>query len=370
MSVTPRGAAPIRVGLLGNGFARTVMLPCLRHVPAMTVVGIASPNRERAAATAREFSIPHVAADHRELLETTRPDLVFVVTPPHRHLEMARDALAAGCHVVCEKPTALAAEESAAMLAAAKAAPGRLALIDHELRFDPRRIALRELVAGGALGEILHVTYTIHSAGRRDPAQPWTWWSDQAQGGGMWGAVGSHAVDAVRVLAGEVDAVRGRLETFVPKRPDPARGGAMREVTSDDFAAAWLRLRSGARATITLSGMEGDRRHELLVGMTRGAARLEEGRPLLVREATGDWREAAKDDDLPPSAALGIPDTDWARCFIRYARVIAACVEDGRDTVPGAADFRDGHRTQLVLDAGRRSSAHAEWEKVPRESNA
>ena len=371
MSVTsrhdPGKAAPIRVALFGNGFARTVMLPGLRHVPAMTVVGIASPNRERAAATAREFGIPHVAADHRELLQAARPDLVFVVTPPHRHLEMARDALAAGCHVVCEKPTALSAEESAGMLAAAKASPGRLALIDHELRFDPRRIALRKLVAGGTLGEVLHITYTIHSAGRRDPAQPWSWWSDQAQGGGMWGAVGSHAVDAVRVLAGEVDAVRGRLETFVKERPDS--GGAMRAVTSDDFAAAWLLLRSGVRATMTLSAVEGDRRHELLVALARGAARLEEGRPLLVRDGSGEWREAANDGDLPPSAALGIPDTDWARCFIRFARAIAASIQEGKATVPGAADFHDGHRNQLVLDAGRRSAAHAEWEKVELEAN-
>jgi predicted dehydrogenase len=255
------------------------------------------------------------------------------------------------------------------MLAAAKAAPGRLALIDHELRFDPRRIALRELVNGGALGEVLHITYTIYSSGRRDPAQPWSWWSDQAQGGGMWGAVGSHAVDAVRVLAGEVDAVRGRIETFVKERHDPAHGGAMRAVTSDDFAAAWLHLRSGAHATMTLSAVEGDRRHELLVAMARGAARIEEGRPLLVREGSGEWREAATDDDLPPSAALGIPDTDWARCFIRFARAIAASIQEGRNTVPGAADFHDGHRNQLVLDAGRRSAAHAEWEKIELEAN-
>jgi len=67
--------SPIRVALFGNGFARTVILPCLRNVPEMSVVGIASPNLERAQATAREFGIEQVSADHRELLKSAKPEL-------------------------------------------------------------------------------------------------------------------------------------------------------------------------------------------------------------------------------------------------------------------------------------------------------
>jgi predicted dehydrogenase len=358
--------SPIRAALLGNGFARTVMLPCLRHVPEIAVVGIASPNLERARTTAREFGIEAVSTDHRELLRTARPELVFVVTPPHRHLEMSRDALMAGCHVVCEKPTALSAKESAAMTVAATAAPPTerggqpLALIDHELRFDPRRIALRDLIREGRLGDILNASYTLHTPGRRDPAGPWTWWSDAAQGGGMWGAVGSHAVDALRVLLGEVAQVRGRLHTAVRERTDPATG-KLRPVTSDDHAAAWLELRSGVPAAITLSAIESERRHELAITGSRGFARLAEGQPLLFKEGNGEWREAAHDRDLPPSAELGIPDTDWARAFIRYARAIAGAIRGGRDRLEGAADFTDGHRNQVVLDAVRRSAAEADW---------
>jgi predicted dehydrogenase len=362
--------APIRTAILGNGFARAVMLPGLKHVPEIQVVGIASPNLERAQATAREFGIEQVSADHRELLKSADPELVFVVTPPHRHLEMSRDALMAGCHVVCEKPTALSATESAAMGVAAAGAPQSargshpLALIDHELRFDPRRIALREMIKEGRLGDLLHVSYTLTSGGRRDPAGAWSWWSDAAQGGGMWGAVGSHAIDAIRVLAGEVAKVRGRLATFVRERPDPATGKP-RPVTSDDFGSAWLELRSGIPATINVSAVDSERRHELVITGSRGFARLEEGKPLLVKEGNGDWREAADDRDLPPSAELGIPDTDWARCFIRYARAIAGAIREGKDHLEGAADFTDGHRNQVVLDAARRSATAGDWVAVP-----
>ena len=364
--------APIRVAVFGNGFARSVMLPGLRHVPATKVVGIASPNLERARATAQEFGIEHVAADHRELLQAAEPELVYVVTPPHRHLEMARDALMAGCHVVCEKPTALSAKESASMVVAAEAAPaprrgGRrpLALIDHELRFDPRRIALRKLIQEGGLGDILHATYTLTTPGRHDPTGPWTWWSDAAQGGGMWGAVGSHAIDALRVLMGEVRAARGRLATFVKERTDAA--GTRRPVTSDDYATAWLEMASGAPAAVICSAVESERRHDVLLTGSRGFARLAEQQPLLVKEGKGDWREAANDHDLPPSAELKIPDTDWARCFIRYSRAIVDAIRAGKDEVESAATFQDGHRNQQVLDAARKSAGRAEdWVPVGR----
>jgi len=364
-------STPLRIALFGNGFARTVMLPCLRHVAGAVVAGIASPQLERVRATATEFGIEHAAADHRELLAMARPDLVFIATPPHRHLEMSVDALAAGCHVVCEKPTALDAGESAAMLAAAARTPGRLALIDHELRLDPRRRALAEVVRDGTLGEILHATYTLSSSGRLDRDRPWTWWSDRAQGGGAWGAIGSHAVDALRVVLGEVGAVRGRLETVIQERRDPA-SGAMRPVTSDDLAAAWLRFPGDAAATITISLVEGERRHELTLAGTKGAARWIERGPLLVTEAGGGggsgWRELAVADDLPDCVTLRIPETDWARSFLRYARAIVAAVRDGRSIIEGAATFADGHCNQEVLDAVRRSAAEEAWVPIARQA--
>jgi predicted dehydrogenase len=344
----------VRAAVFGNGFARTVVLPCLRHVPGIRVVGIASPNVERVRATAAEFGIEAVSDDHRVILDRCRPDLVYVVTPPHRHREQAIDALEAGCHVVCEKPTALDVSESASMLATARAHPKQIALIDHELRFSPARAALREMVRGGRLGTIHHASFTLLSPGRRDPATPWTWWSDRACGGGAWGAIGSHAVDSLRVLLGEVVETRGVLETFVRERPDPATGRP-RPVTTDDFAAAWLRFSSGAIATITISLVEGERVHRLTLAGTDGYARTEEQQPLRVQFGRDPLIELPAEDDLPPSAELGIPDTDWARSFLRLARHTVAAIGDGRAEVPGAATFEDGHRNQIVLDAARGS---------------
>ncbi|MCA8962008.1 MAG: Gfo/Idh/MocA family oxidoreductase, partial [Planctomycetes bacterium] len=213
---------PIRIVIFGNGFARTVVLPCLRHVDGVEVVGIASPGQERLRETAREFGIARFDADHRSLLEATEPDLAIVCTPPHRHLDQATDALAAGCHVICEKPTALNATESETLCEAAAAHPDRITLIDHELRFDPKRRELGRQLRDGAIGRPLRATYTVESHWRRDPKLPWTWFSDAACGGGALGALGSHAIDSLRALLGEVDldSVRGRLDAPVRQRTD------------------------------------------------------------------------------------------------------------------------------------------------------
>ena len=121
----------------------------------------------------------------------------------HLHLPHTMAALRAGKHVLCEKPTALHAGEAAEMLAAAKAS-GRLHLIDHELRFHPRRRRLAERMREGFTGRLWSLDYRSAGSFRVDPNRPWTWWSDATQGGGVLGALGSHAVDTIRTFAGEI----------------------------------------------------------------------------------------------------------------------------------------------------------------------
>lgn len=356
---------PIRVGVLGNGFARQVVLPCLRRVEGVVLAGIASPDIDRARETAAAFGIEGAWRDHREMIDLSSPDLVVIATPPHRHSEMAIDAIRAGCHVLCEKPTALSGVESLQMLAAARTARGKIAIVDHELRFHPGRRALKRLVGEGKLGEIQHASYALHSPARRDRNLPWNWWSDISQGGGALGAIGSHAVDALRVaLASEVTEVRGFLHTFVRERHDP-KTESLRPVTSDDLACAWLRFGSGALAELSISMVEGPRLHRLQVAGTEGVARVDEQAPLRTALGREGWIDTPLDWGLPASADLGIPDTDWARSFLLLAREVVSALRRGEAVVQDAATFEDGHKNQLVLDAIRRSSESSAWVRVP-----
>ena len=143
----------VGVGVIGTGFARSTQLPAWRACAGARVVAVASGRRENAEAAAREFGIPFVAEDWRGVAGHPDVDLVSIVTPPVTHAEMAVGALGAGKAVLCEKPMAMNAEGTARMCEAARSS-GRLALIDHELRFLPARRRMRELIQGGELGHL------------------------------------------------------------------------------------------------------------------------------------------------------------------------------------------------------------------------
>jgi predicted dehydrogenase len=243
----------IGVGILGTGFARTTQIPCFQATPGYEVVGLFSRNMTRAYDLAKEFDLRRAFDDVDRMLSVSEIELVCVTTPPHLHLPHTLAALRAGKHVLCEKPTALHAGEAAEMLQAAKAS-GRIHLIDHELRFNPRRKRMAELVKEGFLGRVYTVDYRMSGSYRIDPMRPWSWWSDEAQGGGVLGALGSHAVDSIRSWLGEIAEVRGSLQTCIKERPDP-ESGAPRSVTSDVVAASCLRIEQCGEVNLTLSSV-------------------------------------------------------------------------------------------------------------------
>ena len=182
----------IGVGIIGTGFARTTQLPAWVSVPGARVVAVASGRRENAERVARDFDIPFVASDWREVVAHDEVNLVSIVTPPVTHAEMAVAALEAGKAVLCEKPMAMNAEETGRMCEAARAA-GKLALIDHELRFLPVRRRMRELVQGGELGRVRHAKFLFRGGSRALADTPWSWWSDERAGGGAGDGGGERA---------------------------------------------------------------------------------------------------------------------------------------------------------------------------------
>ena len=350
----------IGVGIIGTGFARTTQLPAWAACAGARVVAVASGRRENAERVAREFGVPFVASDWREVVAHPDVDLVSIVTPPSTHAEMAVGALEAGKAVLCEKPMAMNAEETGRMCEAARAA-GALALIDHELRFLPARRRMRELIQGGELGRVRHAK-SLFRGGSRAPADtPWSWWSDERAGGGALGAIGSHAVDALHWLLGtRVSHVSASLAAHVAERRDPA-SGEPRRVTADDEASLLVNFEDGGaaeRATgvVSLSLAEpGAPEHTIEVFGADGSVRIDgAGRLWRARVGESEWRRVEAED--APLAA-GLRDNEWSRGFTVFAREIIDALREGRTSVEGAATFEDGHRTQLVLDAAR--AAHA-----------
>jgi len=133
----------IRIGIIGAGFAKTTQIPGFVNCQDARIVAIASARREHAEEVAHEFGIPHVESDWQALVARDDIDLVSIVTPVVTHCEMTLAALDHGKAVLCEKPMAMDAVEARRMADRA-AEKGLLALIDHELRFLPGRLQMRE----------------------------------------------------------------------------------------------------------------------------------------------------------------------------------------------------------------------------------
>lgn len=348
----------IGIGFIGTGFARSTQIPGFRNTEGAALVSVASGNVENAKSTAQEFGIHHFTDDWRETAAHPDVDLVCITTPPNLHREMALFSVSEGKHILCEKPMAMNANETRVMTEAASKA-GVLALIDHELRFLNGRRRAFEIVREGGLGKIIHAKSFFRNASRGNPDLKWNWWSDEIQGGGALGAIGSHVVDGFRwLLETEIRDVSCLLKTNVRTRP--GQDGEPKKVTTDDECNLIFRfkdsdLTDNASGTVSISLVEiGEYDFWIEIYGTEGS---------LVIGEKGDLKIAKRGESefSPIDIELGEPPEGtrkggWSIGFLAFAREIVQALQSGSTTVSGAATFEDGHEIQKVLDAARESS--------------
>lgn len=356
---------PLQVALVGNSFASRVQLPALRWAGGNRVVGLAGRDLAKARATADEWRIPYATDDWRALLERDC-DLVIVTTPVDLHHPMVVAALEAGRHVLCEKPFALDAGQAHDLVQRAdeltsQASDGAKTeaprcFLDHELRWSPHLAELRRLLEAGEAGEPLHVAIEMLLPPATYRQRPWSWWFDAARGGGILGALGSHLVDLLRWLLGEIGEVRADLAHFVDERADEK--GVLRPVSADDYAALSLRFRSGCLGTLQTSiALPSERSFRLQVTGSEQTLRLVGGDQLWVGPTSGPLQERKGIGALASCEELGLPAYGlFGQCLPYFLRDLVVALRSG-EPLPRAATFEDGLRTQLVLDAARQSAA-------------
>jgi len=353
----------LNVGIIGASFARNAYLPALAHIEGAKVVALASGRLESARAAAEPHGITAVYDDWERMLAEHAFDLVCIATPTVMHKPMVLAALARGAHVLCEKPTAMDAGEARDMLEAARAA-GRLHMIDHELRFNPNRARIAELIHGGDLGEIRHVNISNIGASWSDPAArpKGDWWSDAAMGGGRLGANGSHQVDLLRWWLGEPEAVVGQALTLVPDRIDRATGEAW-TATADDLSHFTIEMRSGALGQVFMSGVAAANiGNETQIFGSKGTIRLSNSDERLHFARAGQSFEDISVDD--PNAGLpGLGEGIWNVSVLGLLQELTSAIAEERALQRGAT-FVDGLRNQMVLDAVVASTASRAWEPL------
>jgi len=184
----------------------------------------------RAAQAAEKLGWQESSGDWRAVV--ARPDIhvVDICTPGDSHADIAVAALAAGKHVICEKPLANSVDQAEQMTAAAADAyaSGVRGMVGFTYRRVPAIALARQLVQEGRLGEIRHVRAQYLQDWIADPEAPLSWRLDKEMAGsGALGDIGAHIVDLTQHITGlSISEVCGALETFVKERPVTTEAGS------------------------------------------------------------------------------------------------------------------------------------------------
>lgn len=374
MTASPNSPA-IGAVVVGTGFGLFTHVRALRDA-GFEVKAIVGRNLARTQERAAPLGIPLATDRLAHALEDPAIRLVTVATPPHAHYPIVMEAIAAGRAIVCEKPFASDLAQAREMLDAADAA-GIVHMLGAEFRFDTAQALLRRVILDGTIGDPLHFLRIYHQPGMQDPSEKLAdWWEDAAQGGGFLGAFGSHMIDQIRSMLGEIVAVSGVLQTLAPGRPT---------MTADDCYSVQFETASGAKGLIAATmSAPGPLVMATKVAGTKGGAWIQSGASFgdpeeVWVETGGQVRQIAIPDELVNPAPTPFPigelvQTEQDRWHTQgfdvapYARLFAemkASIEGHEPAIPErAGDFRDAAAGQAVLDAVRKSAAERRWVEV------
>lgn len=226
---------PYRVGIVGSGFGVRVHLPAFLAHPRFEVAALASPHS--AARVAKERKIPHAFATCSEMLAGVEVDVVSIASPPFAHHDDVLAALAAGKHVICEKPFALNVAQAQAMVEAAQRA-GTATAVMHEFRWVPQVTAIKELLENGHLQplRLIEISQFLGFLRASEHQRERGWWFEHERGGGIAGAWLSHVIDCANWFAGRAPlASTGLTRVANPRRSD-AHGAFESTVADGAFA--------------------------------------------------------------------------------------------------------------------------------------
>lgn len=375
----------IGAAIIGTGFIGTVHLQALRRL-GVNVRGVLGSSAERGQARATEMGVPHAYATLDELLADDTVDVVHVTSPNHAHYPQVKAILAAGKHVVCEKPLAMTSEQSAEMVELAKAS-GKVAAVCYNVRFYALNHQARGMVEAGDLGDIRFVTGHYHQDWLAKETD-WNWRLESQMGGELRsvGDIGTHWVDLTSFITGlKAEAVFAELATFFPERQKPvgpvetfsnAVGKTeTAKVDTDDAAMIIIRYANGARGVMSTSQVNMGRKNSLqwdIAGSKASTAwdsecpehlfigHRDQPNQSLMRDFALMNATGAAAAALPPGHVEGFADS-----FFGLFRAVYSDVTAG-ERQPGStwASFDDGHYEMKFCDAVLRSAREGRWVKL------
>lgn len=256
MARKTKKSSRVRVGIVGVGIG-SYHAHAYSKLPNVEIAALCDIDADRARAVAERFGVPKIYTDYEAMLAEEQLDAVSVCTPNALHAPVAIAALEAGCHVLCEKPLSVSAEEGARIVAAAKKARGKF-MIGMNNRFRGDTQVLKKHIDAGDLGEIYYAR--CGWVRRKGIPGMGSWFTrKELAGGGALVDIGVHALDLTLYLMGNPRPVSAYGATYAKFGPfgrgtgswgTPTKGG---EFTVEDLACGMVRFENGATLVLEAS---------------------------------------------------------------------------------------------------------------------
>lgn len=377
----------IKAGVIGTGFIGPAHVEALRRLGYVEVVAVAERDQATADAKAEELSIPKAYGDYHDLIADPDVQVVHNCTPNNLHFPVNRDILAAGKHVVSEKPLAMDSTESRELVRLAKEADV-ISAINFNYRYNPIVQHARQMCLKGDVGRVLAVQgnylqdWLIHDT-------DWNWRIIPEVSGASraFADIGSHLCDIIQFVTGmKIVRVMADLSTVHPIRKKPkveVQSFADQElgeddledveITTEDHGSVLVEFDSGAHGVVTVSqvcaghknrlyfeingakcalGWNQERPNELWIGRRDGPNEV------LLKDASLMYPEAAEYAHYPPGHNEAYPDAPKNLFRNVYGHIAG--------TRPGGdyATFEDGHAEIAICDAVLKSNSSRQWTDV------
>jgi predicted dehydrogenase len=379
--------ATIKTGIIGTGFIGPAHIEALRRLGYVEVVAVAERDTSLAEAKARELSIPKGYGDYRQLLADPEVQVVHNCTPNHLHFEVSKAIMAAGKHVISEKPLAMNSQQSSELVRLA-AESGVVNAINFNYRYMPLVQQARAMCASGACGRV----FAVHGSYLQDwllKENDWNWRLEPAVGGDSRAVadIGSHWCDLVQFVTGsKIVRVMADLVTVHPRRKRPKvevetyAGKVLKPedleevpIGTEDYASVLLEFDNGSHGVMTVHQCAAGRKNRLQfeIDAEKCALAWDQERPnelwvghrdraneLLLRDPSlldASVREYAH---YPGGHNEGWPD--GPKNLFRNVYGHIAGERDGGDF----ATFEDGHNEIVICDAVLTSSRQRQWVEV------
>lgn len=231
----------IKIGIIGTGVGIRTHLKGFRLCENAEVLAICGSSKSRSQEFAEKYDIPIACADYKEICDINEIDLICVTSPNRYHLQAVKYAMKKNKHIICEKPLS---DELSEVYELANCANkyNKIAIVDHQLRYNPYMQKIKEIIDGEIIGQVYSVKLNQQGTGFANPNVEWCWSFDGKQGGGVRLAMASHFTDLVQYWFGnrKVISLNAFLNPVTKKRKD--KDGNTRNVDASTICTAQINL--------------------------------------------------------------------------------------------------------------------------------